>query len=492
MAGIHLARLTSMTLALSVLASTPAPGQVEGVIRELNNHDAVRGTEKNKAYKILFDAYLKLDAPPLEVGERFNQNEIHPKMANWSAVAGWAESNSEMKEAILECRDKLMIGLPYGADEVSAEYREAGLMVDIASGGNLRDNRFPYLDAVDMIAAYVAAETYRLLEAEQTEPAMDLAVAHIYVLRQFCDRQFLEEKMYNILMLIDALRNLRDQFYVYRDKITNEKLVDIAWNEMPFLRPDRNHLFMPEGDRVIAEALIRSVFDEATGTADEVKFAATFAEIQAEDEPLTRFGAARRWTLIARVHDSLDSSLDRLTLVYDDWWRRWRVQQYDPILDIPTKFEVTNEVRYAAVVYSMEDIEELFEIRNLLIAEVNGTAICAALCAYHQVFNAYPEDKVSTYGQFLRKHYSDFDPFNRVLPTDPTIPVFPYRQLNQRQAIDTPAGRIWVERDEFVLWALGQDHENNWAETHTADGSEGDVVIWPPIKAISREQGLLQ
>ena len=492
MVRTHVARLTGMALLLSALATPPALGQAEGVIRELNNHDSVKGTEKNKAYKILFDAYLKLDEPPIEVGERFNQNEIHPGMANWSAVAGWAESNPGMTEAIIESRDKLIIGLPYGANNVSAEYREAGVMVDIASGGNLRDNRFPYLDAVDIIAAYTAAETYRLLEAGQTAQAMDLAVAHIYVLRLCCDRQFLEEKMYNILMLIDALRNLRDQFYLYRDSIADDKLVDIAWNEMPFLKPDRNHLFMPEGDRVIAAALIRSVFDEATGTADEVKFAATFAEIQAEDEPLTWFGAARRWTQIARVHDSLDSSLDRLQLVYDDWWRRWRVQQYDPILDIPTKFEVTNEVRYAAVVYAMEDIESLFEIRNLLIAEINATAISGALCAYHQQYNAYPDDKNKAYGQFLRKFASDFDPFERVLPGDQTIPVFQYRRLDQRQPIDSPAGRIWVERDEFILWALGQDHENNWAETHTADGSEGDVVMWPPIKAISRQQGLLQ
>ena len=42
-------------------------------------------------------------------------------------------------------------------------------------------------------------------------------------------------------------------------------------------------------------------------------------------DALERFGAARRWGEIADVHGSLDATRARLTAIYDDWWRRWRM-----------------------------------------------------------------------------------------------------------------------------------------------------------------------
>jgi hypothetical protein len=459
---------------------------IEGVLKELNKHESVEGSAQVKSYEILFDAYLGLSEPPFEIGESFNQNIIHPGMSTWPAVASWAESNSAMANAVLACKDKLIIGLPYGIDNVPQNYRDANIVADIGSDGSLNTVDFPYLDAVDVIAAFVTAETYRLHEAGKSDQAVQLSLAHIYVLRQWCDRQFLDEKMYCILMMIDALRVLRDQFYLYRDAIPTERYISIGWNELPFLKPDRNHLFMPEGDRVVSEALIRSVFDPATSRADAEMFAKTFTGIQAQGAPMTRFGAARRWQKIALVHDSLEASLERLKLVYDDWWRRWRVQEYDIILEYPTMYEITNPIRYAAVIYAMRDIQGLFNIRNLLIAEVNGTAVSAALCAYHRSFDTYPSDKVKVYSSFLRKRASDFDPFS--FDFEPLR----YRMADKRLRIETAVGFVWVEPGTPILWSIGANHENNWAEQHSYDGETGDVVFWPPMRAFSREAGLLQ
>ncbi len=481
-------RHTSSTLTLLVVllcsVASSAWGNLAEVLNELNNDkQTVKGNEESKSYKVLFDAYLDLDEPPMALDEFFNQNTIHPGMADWSTVVGWAESNPKMAQAILESREKIMIGLPYGLEQVPQSYRDAGLVAEVSAEKNILSIDFPYLNALDVISTYVVVESYRLCEAGKTKEALDLSIAHVYLLRQFCDRQFLDEKMNSIILLVDALRNLRDLFYVYMDKITTDEFVNISWNEMPYLNCDRNHLFMPEGDKVVSEALIKSVFTD--DGANQELFASTFAAIQSADAPLTRFGAARRWMRIALVHDSLQSSLDRLQLVYDDWWRRWRVQEYDPILDFPSEFDITNPIRYAAVIYSMQNIEELFNIRNLLVAEINGTAISAALCAYHKTFNAYPDATEKTYGQFLRRNISDIDPFEY------SFGFVRYRRLDERKPLDTSAGRLWLETGQGVLWVLGQDHENNWAELHTGDGAEGDIVIWPPIKSISREQGLL-
>src|SRR5882724_9740842 len=109
-----------LVLACPGLALAFAPGNQDALIRDtikkLNSDKSVVGTDDIKSYKILFNAYLELTKPPQTVGSAFNLNTIHPKMSNWSAVSGWAESNPKMAEAILSCRDKVIIGLPYGRE----------------------------------------------------------------------------------------------------------------------------------------------------------------------------------------------------------------------------------------------------------------------------------------------------------------------------------------------------------------------------------------
>ena len=467
-------------LAASVAAS--AAGQREAVLRKLNRDDTVKGTEQSKSYRLLFDAYLQLSSPPEEISDRFNQTTIHPGMSAWAAVSDWAESNPQMAEAILQCKSRNIIGLPYGTGELEQAYQEANLVAAVGDG--FYRIEFPYLDAMDVIAAYATAEIYRLMEAGDAQGALNLAGAHNWVLRQLCDRQFLAEKLQGIQMLIDALANLRDVFYGYQDVISIEQYRELSWYDMPELRPDRNRLHIPEGDRVVSEAVLDAVFDESS-RADPEKFADAFASIQSQDAPLTRFGAARRWRMIAAVHDSLEASQERLKLIYDDWWRRWRVQEYDVILDIDSQFERTNPVRYAAVIYSMQDIEEAFSVRNQLIAAVNGTAISAGLCAYKRIYGVYPDDKEKLYGQAVRKMISDVDPY------DKDYGPLRYGLLSGPESVDTAAGRLRLDAGECILYSLGQDHSNDRARRHSDDGADGDLILWPPIRAVSRERGLL-
>ena len=466
-------------------AQTPEP-IVRGVITKLNEDDSIKVSEDAKCYKILFGAYLELSKPPFEVGEDFNLNTIHPKMASWSAVSGWAESNAKMAEAILKCRSSKIsvIGLPYGKEGLDPAYVKAGLYCDVTPE-TIRNITFPYQHAVDTIAAFATAEVYRLMEAGQTQPAIDLAMAHLVVLRMFCDREFLAEKIHSIETLSDALSNLRDVMYLYMDKISAEQYQKLGLAEVPFLRPDRARLFMPEADRVVADALIKELFDERTGQSDPQKFTLAFAELQSRYLPLTRFGAAKRWGLVAQVHSSRDDSMKKLNTIYDDWWRRWRVYPYDDILAYPTEFERTNQIRYAGVLFSIQDVEQSFSVRYQLMTEVNGTAVAAGLCGYKKTFNTYPDQTEKTYTQFSRR-LSDSDPYEK------SLGPFRYRLLTSRHAIDGPQGkRITIEPGECVLYGQGQNLEDDRADLHTADGSAGDMVIWPPIKSVARAQGQL-
>lgn len=486
--AVALAALTAVVLCVTAPPAAAQPQHTQRVIDELNSHATVDATEGAKSYKLLFDAYLQMTEPPMTVGDNFNLTTIWPGMENWQEVAAWAETNQQVADAFIKAKEDrtIVVGLPYGQENVPSEYREAGIMVDLTSSG-MRDIQFEYFPAVDALAACATAEIYRLFEADNIDRAMTLSESLVYVLRQFADRDFLAEKLHSINLLSDALSNLRDQMYVYQEEIGVDRLVDVAYIEVPFLRPDRSRLLMPEADRLVSEELIKEVFTSRSldAQADPEKFRDVFGKLQSEDKPLTRFGAALRWQRIAQVHGSLESSLERLRLVYDDWWRRWRVEAYSPILDIRSQFERTNPVRYAAVIYSMANLQELFAVRNRLIVEVNGTAMSAGIASYNQRYGTYPRDDAMLYGQSMRRQ-TNIDPYDR------DYGPFKYTRLTSRHAIDTDWGRLWLESESAMLWSVGQDHSDDRVEQHSDDGLVGDILIWPPVKAVAREQDLLE
>jgi len=472
---------------IGVLAPAADAQDVRGLLRELNTDGTVDGTEASKSYKVIFDAYLDVAPPPEEISAFFNLQTVHPASMNWTDLSSWAESHPTMREAILDCKRRQIFGLPYGTDNVASEYRSARLFAEIAVDGDIRSSSYPWLDAMDVVALFGVAESYRLLESAQYAEAIDLMTALQALLRQCSDRIFLEEKTHSIELLIGTLSVFRDMIYVYVDTIPTEQLTRIARFEIPLLVPGRRHLFMPEGDRIVAEALLRSLIDARDGP-DPEKFAEAFATIQSEDAPLTRFGAARRWKMIAEVHGSLEASLERLNLIYDDWYRRWQVQEYDPILDVETQFERTNPVRYSAVIFSMEDLRQCFDLRRRLIMEVNGTSVSAGLAAYRSYFGSYPDDVKKCYGQFLRGSINDVDPF------DLDWAAFRYAEVtsDRGMTVDTDLGRLTIERGQGVLWSVGADHEDDRCEESTVTGVRGDVLIWPPYRALAREQNLVE
>ena len=475
-------------IAFGVLAAAPAHADtsVSEVLAELNATESVRASNDAKSWQVVFDAWLETSPPPRPISGDFNFITIHNRMDGWDEVKAWAESNGPLADAIIAGAGRTLFGLPYGEDEVAARYREAGISANVAEGGDLRVVRFPWLDQMNGVIAFATAEIYRRLEVGQVQEGLDLAVATTFLLRQCCDREFRDEQYYMISMLSGHLENLRDVFHVFFEQISSDQFADIARNELPFLRPDRGRLLMPEGDKVVARALLESVFDE-TGQPIREEFGDTFSRIQAQEEPLTLFGAARRWRIIADVHDSLESSLERLDLVYDDWWRRWRIEEYDPILSIPTQWVRTNEVRYAAVLYSIADVQELFPVRDYLVAATNGTIMAAGICSHRRRLGEYPRGIEQLYALAIRSR-DDRDPY------DPGFAPFKYRVASSSTPIDTAFGRLEVPRGTGILWSLGPDREDNRGARHSAVAEdapeESDIVFWPPIKALQREQGL--
>ena len=442
----------------------------------------------NYSYESLFDAYLDMTPPSTPVGEFFNQTTVWSGMSDWSQVSDWAKTNSSMAEAIKAAQSKILLGLPYGADSVPAKYREAGLVADVGldvSGDGVME--FPFLEAMETIATWSVAEQYRLCEEQKFTEAFELGIANARVLRQLCDRQMLQEKFEAFRMLGESMSVQRDLMFVYLEMIPAEVFRRFGTKEFPFLKPSDNErlrrLEMPEGDRLVAEAMLIQVFDR-DGDPEPEKLAAVFGYMQSADSPLTRFGAGKRWERLAQVHGSLTATQEKLTDVYDDWWRRWRLKPYDPIQALPTEFSRLNEIRYAAVVEAIADMQGLFEARNRLIVEINGTVLSAGICGYFREFNnSWPSDREKAYVTYIPKRF-DFDPY------DKGYGRFQYTFLGSRkQAIDTGFGRVFATGS--ILYARGQDKNDDNALESSLDGSTGDMVVWPALRALARKDGLI-
>ncbi|HMN96020.1 MAG TPA: hypothetical protein PKC43_06830 [Phycisphaerales bacterium] len=502
-----MARQGGTAIAGRATAATEPIMTVEDVIRTLNNEPAQRISVAGRSWQRIADAMLDMTTPPNppisirglaearagSTGTAFRAiqadraarstsvDDIHPGMSGWDKVAEWAKANQGLADALHAVRDTRGFALPYGTGNVDAKYAAKGFCVRIGVDGELRHNEYPYVPQLEALAIFIVAEMYRRLEAGEPEKAFEVAIDGVRFFRQLCDRPMLVEKAKFIDILSDLLASQRDAMFVYRDRVPQTLFREIAIEEYPFLAPGRSTLELPEGERIVGEALLRQVFD-ARGQPDVEKFGDVFGELQSADKPLTRFGAAKRWERVARVHGSLDASLKRLTDIYDDWYRRWRVPPYDAMQTLPTDLSRTNPIRYGAVIHSIIDSQALFEARKRLAAEVNGAAMAAGLCGYYRQFGSYPDDREKIYAIFARKA-SDADPWDRQYGR-----FLYFFAGSQRRAVDTPLGRIWV--DGGVLYARGTDLDDDQVREVTEDGAVGDFLIWPPMRALERKEGL--
>jgi hypothetical protein len=485
-------RIKIVVLLCTILSSAALAGSREDVIAKLNSSSSTEGTENVKSWRLLFDGCLEITAPPKPLSDDFNMNTVWPGMEGWSEVAAWSAHNEHMERVFIESAKRVLVGLPYGGEHVPNAYQEAGIVAEIGVDGNLHTFDFSYVDVVKVASLWATSESYRLFEQGSTDRAIKLLMSQLIVLRKFCDREFLKEQLIFMPMLADALKNTRDMFYNYREQVTSIQFRTIAKEWIPFLQTGSNRLLMPEGDRVVGEALVRELF-KANGEPDPAKFREILTDVQADREPITRFGAAKYWGLIAKVHRGRDDSLNRLNLIYDDWWRRWKMRTFHPQLLIDTELQKSNPVKYAAVNLIIRDIKELFLQRDLLTTQINGTAVSAALCGYINHYKVYPSAIKKMYAQLLNRS-SNLDylrPLDLRSESDWELYSYPvgafhYRKIQKDTNVFTLLGNVVVKSGECLLYSVSTDNEDN----RGLNVGE-DIIIWPPLKTLERNAGLL-
>ncbi|MAJ46644.1 MAG: hypothetical protein CBC35_05010 [Planctomycetes bacterium TMED75] len=468
-------------------------GELEKRLNELllqNSSDpnsTGRVTESGLSAKPLIEAYLAMSPPPVPVGADFNLTTIWPGMNGWEAVSNWAAANEKMAEVITEVQGRPLLGMRYGRSNVPAAWSQADILIDVAPGGDLALIAYPYLDAMDVIISYATAEFYRRLEAGEYTSAFEFGLAYLRILRQGCEQDMLDEKLWFMDTLSVAFSTHRDAMYAYLDRIPSDVYKNLGTKEYPFLKATDDQrlrrLELPEGDRIHIELLLESAFD-SRGQADREKFAEIFGSLQARQKPFGRFGTKKQWARLAEYHSTLDLSKEKLEDVYDDWWRRWRYRQFEGIMDLPNEFSKLNEIRYAAIRLAVTDLEEIFFARERLVSDINGTIFSAGLCAFHQQYQKWPRDLAPVAPAYAMKRFN-FDPYNT------EYGEMVYVLLNARKPIETRFGQLWAEG--CLLYTLGRDNIDAGARQVSDNGEIGsDLLLWPPTRQLAREQGKIQ
>lgn len=450
--------------------------------------------QKDRSAPLLFAAYLKMTPPPMELGEDFNQSTIWNKMERWDEVSKWAQANSVMGEALIAAQSAPVFGLQYGTKGVDQAWVKAGVTISFGDGANDGRMNCNYFRAIRAIGAYATAEMYRLGDAGKFDDAFAIGIAYARILRQVCEQNMLEEKLFALENLAENLSIHRDFMWGNLDRLPVEVMQKVALKEYSFLKPADNEklrrLQMPEGDQIIAAAVLNRALKSTGGNIDPEQFAQVIGEYELAVAPLQSFGTQEMWRRISTVHGSLEASDEKLKDVYDDWWRRWKLRPDSVMQKTSTELSRTNPIKYGIVVTMVRDLARAFAWRDAVIAQINGTVVAAGLCGYYKdVKNTWPKSPERAYAVSIPKRF-DFDPFSKSDSKIKMVPHLKYRLLTSRQAIGTPFGPVWATG--CMLWAVGANHEDDDGATHSVDGSVGDLVLWPPVRALARQEGLLK
>ncbi len=468
--------VVALVVAMPAVAH-PQGASADAVAKKLNTENGKVSAGKQSGPKV-FKEWVKLPAAP--VGD---STAIWPGIANWDAVSAWAKGGNGLGDALIASQHDEILGLAYGVKGASPEFREKGLFVDLAEGEDFGMVSYPYLKAVDGIGAYATAEMYRAAEAGEWDRAFNVGIAWLRFLRQVSDRQMMAEVQFATASMSQALSIHRDFLWRYREKIPVDVLKRVALKEYPLLRTGDGErlrrLRLPEGDLDMAKAVMERTF--RGGQPNAVEFVNVYASQDSSQAPLMRFGQAKTWRKVAELHGAKDASTQKIDSIYDDWYRRWRSRPYGRLSEVPTELSRTNDVRYAAVIFSMKDLQDLFEARKLLIANINGTAVAAGLCAFRNDYQGtWPGKIKEAYAVHVVKRMN-LDPF------DKRGEALGYRTLSSPRKVQLPNGSLNV--DGVMLWAIGSDNKDDDGARHTDDGTSHDLLLWPPVRELSRELG---
>ncbi|MCH2136929.1 MAG: hypothetical protein MK101_10160 [Phycisphaerales bacterium] len=447
---------------------------------QLNLLSEIKGDDSMESWNELGEAAIALPAVPDAAGDA-DIRDIRPGSQGWDALIAWARANPDVQDAIKITSERRFLGLPYGEDAVPEAFSAGGFSVTLPDLETSTTPVFGWIRHLEKVATWAKVEAWRRLAEGDADGAIDLMEKDVGMLRKAADRGFLVEKHAAITLLIDAVLSLREMIYLHLEDISAQRLNDFAVGPISKVRADRDRLLLPELDRHVHQALVDASFDHATGKVDQAEFRRRFTRLLGDESPVGYAGIDSRWRNLARYQASLEASREQLDNLYDDWWRRWRVRNGTElaamILAEPPHSERLNAVRYAGVLSTLGDMDQLVIDRDRLIAELDATSVAAGIAAYRRHRGAYPQFARMAYGINIPRH-KDFDRYS-----SDNLP-FLYRVPASDWTVNVGTGQVVVPAGTGLLYSRGRDGFDNSGARHSVGGFDGDLIIWPPVSAL--------
>ena len=463
-------------------------------------------SEEERAYRIYFEAYEKLDIADERMAAA--TSALHPSDADFADAIGWAGEPSQQESVAILLTDnakgynateRQAFGLPYGSDAVSDDM----LAYDFAayfSDGHLYDRDLAYALPYRSLMALLRAEAFRRAEEQDTAGAVEAILGFNRMARQLCEQHFLQEKVTAMQMLAGTLTETRDFVWVYRDRLSIDDLRELA---LGIERLACERVTLPEGERVVGEQLLGQIFGD-NNWPDENRLPDTMAHFESADAPLARFQAVAKWKQVVNDHVTRVEAEEAFDEIVRNWRYRWKLPIHDPALQDDPQYTRFDDVKYAAVKANLGRIHVLFDHRLRLLAEQHGTACAAGLVAFIKREGGQLTPGELTKSTFVPQRLAQIQP--SYVPSYDSLQdpygdegdLLRYTMIQKRDRrfktqgyeLMTPEGVVFLPEFWPLLYSVGPDGSDDAAAKHAAAPAEGetaDIVYFPTVELIARE-----
>lgn len=501
--------VTALALAAAACGAERVSAQTSNARKFLDRLNApiLAVSEDERAYKIYFEAHDCIDISDPRVAAA--STRLDPWSPTFQDAIGWAGEPSQ-QEAVdlmlaknqrgLNATQRKLFGLPYGTYDVDDDLIINDFVVYV-HGDMLFDREDAYLARYQELMHLLRAEAFRRAESGNGDGAVEAILGMSRMARQLCDQRFYNEKLVGMTALLESFVQVRDFMWAYRDKLSIENFRTIGI-ELERLGLDR--IEMPPGEELIGEQLIEQIFGP-DNRVDKEKFPEVMATFDSYGAPLRRFQAVAFWQQVVERHRSKREVEVALKNAVANWKLRWRLPLHSSLAP-DSEFAKLDDLEYAAVKRPIRDLQNLFDLRIPLAAQLNGTATAAGVHAYlvregaklvpgqaaveaavpvrlaqiQPAFVNYESTLMDIYASLTDKLH-----FTVIRNTDPR---FDYDGYTVRTAEGT------VNLFEFwpLLYSVGPDRAENLGNEllHNSmpdTGDKCDIVYFPNIDMLLRE-----
>jgi hypothetical protein len=510
--------LRPFTLAVPALVCALAPvAHADEYVDRVNGLYAQIRPE-HRSDLIILPAIAKMQGPPAAVAKVEQAMLLPFGAAAWSAAEEWV--NAQPQRAVLAAvtdsvkNTQMAFGQPYGADALAAtpegiQLIADGLYSELGDPPMLAAVRFLYKDKLEQVASLVNVEATRLAHEGKPDEAIKVLGDWLFFSRQLADREFFIESQWGMRSMVAALERIRDIAYEdvrsAKPAITIEQIMavlDRIKTDDGYLMGDK--LTFPMGNRIAADQVVAVTFINRAGI-NPATFGNTMARMASSTKPLRLFSEAARWDEVGRTHANFFQTGDQVKAVYDDWTARWPLGPFDTRQGNVPDYERTDAAKFAVVKTVIPDMGVLFNLRQVLRAQLVGTRNALGVVAFHLRNKNFPPTLASIRPVFVK--VIEADPFNpnRDAGAQPFMQYFvPIRDQprNEREdprphevnvviGGDVENFQMRIGDDRFILYSVGPDFKKDWAKNvsgEPARGAIGDLLIWPPVTSLLRQR----